>query len=69
MIGNIAVTRQGAETYPLKPLYGPNVARELLRNQDEHKEAIDKVLKDNFVPKVMHELDRELKRQKQRRDL
>jgi len=65
MIGSVAVTRKSSARLPLKSLYGPNVAREMVRG-NRSLLAAQKSLGDVFVPRVLHEVDRELKKQKAR---
>jgi hypothetical protein len=48
----------------IKPLYGPNVAREVERAMPEVREMIGDKLDKVFMPRVMHELDRAVGRTK-----
>lgn len=62
IVGGVAYHRQGPERMPIKALYGPNIAKEMLRGES-FKVAEAKV-NEVFIPRVLHEIDRELQRVK-----
>jgi len=62
MAGGVAYTRQGPQRLPIKALYGPNIAREMERGQSltVATATVGRV----FIPRVLHEIDRDLQRVK-----
>lgn len=58
LINGVAYRRTSGNRYPLKVLYGPNIARELVRNGDEVRAMQHTALRQGYIPRVYRGLDR-----------
>lgn len=65
LLAGVAVARKGRSRLPLRNLYGPNIAREIERDQGQKiTGAVYNAVAQTFAPRLLHEVDRELKRVK-----
>jgi len=59
-----AFHRVGKDRYPIKPVYGPNYAREVERHEKEVRATVEDMVKTDFVARARHEIEREVARVK-----
>lgn len=64
---SVAFRRLGPKRLPIKALYGPAIPREMIRGKTG--EVAPGVVQAVFIPRVMHEIDREIKAAKARHGL
>lgn len=67
MVGRVAFKRLGRARLPIRALYGPAIPREMVRGHSE--QVIQGMVATVFIPRTLHEIDRELKKAKARHGL
>jgi hypothetical protein len=50
--------REGDERYPIKELFGPNPAHDIVNNPDEFLPILVELIEDHLAPRVLHEIER-----------
>ncbi len=64
-----AFHRVGPGRFPIKPLFGPNYAREVERHEREVRGVVEGMMRTDFIPRVRHEIEREIARVKAKHGL
>lgn len=59
-----AFHRVGKDRYPIKPVFGPNYAREVERHEKEVRAHVEDLVKTDLVARARHEIEREVARVK-----
>ncbi|MBZ8133241.1 phage tail protein [Afifella sp. IM 167] len=54
--------RVGSARLPIRELFGPNPANDILTSPDEFLDVLEDVMRDVFAPRFLHEVDRLLAR-------
>ena len=62
--GGVAYRRPSSDRYPLKVIYGSNVARELERHASEVRVMQHQTLKAHYIPRVYHHIGRSVSQAK-----
>jgi hypothetical protein len=50
--------REGDERYPIKELFGPNPAHDIVNNEDVFLKVLVDLIEDHLAPRVLHEIER-----------
>lgn len=61
--------RVGKDRFPIKPVFGPNYAREVERHEREVRTVVEHMMATDFIVRAKHEIEREVARVKARHGL
>lgn len=64
MVDGVLKTRTTSKRFPIKTLYGPNPAREVIRHSDEVTAMLNIEVREFVVPEIVRQVDLEFKRVK-----
>lgn len=64
-----AFHRVGKDRFPIKPVFGPNYARETQRHESEVRGYVEGLMRTDFIARARHEIEREVARVKAKHGL